>query len=216
MIRQTDAAPLEAIQRFLQEQGIDGAKLKWMTDPQYSAGGVFELKVQRICDVDRIIFNTEPFVLTSIRRGQYERYKYRRQEAASKIEFNQKDSPAAALSEWIDWTIIATWIDAEGNLTTRERPWNNRDYCLDVSQKERAPLESLRLFLHRQGIKAKVVRRPHEMYALQVGSVSDIDKIVSRTEPFILRDDKKLQFAKYKSRRTRTPRRGPRPKPFST
>jgi hypothetical protein len=216
LIKQTEAAPLQAIQRFLQEQGIDGAGLKWRTDPGYTAGGVFELRVKRIRDIDRIVFNTEPFLLTSIRRGQYERYKYRRQEAANKIEFNQKDSPAAAHSEWIDWRVIATWIDGEGNLTTRERPVNNRDYCLDISQKERAPLETLRLFLHRQGIKAKVVRRPHEMYALQARSVSDIDKIVSRTEPFILRDDKRLQFARYKSRRTRTPRRGPRSKPFST
>jgi len=216
VIKQTEAAPLKAIQKFLREQGIDGAGLKWRTDPGYTAEGVFELRIRRIRDIDRIILNTEPFLLTSIRKGQYERYKYRRQEAGSKIEFNQKDSPAAAHSEWIDWKVIAIWIDAEGNLTTRERPVSNRDYCLDISQKERAPLENLRLFLHRQGIKAKVVRRPHEMYALQVRSVSDIDKIVSRTEPFILRDDKRLQFARYKSRRTRTPRRGPRSKPFST
>jgi hypothetical protein len=115
VIKQTEAAPLQTIQRFLQEQGIDGAGLKWRTDPAYTAGGVFELRVKRIRDVDRIVFNTEPFRLTSIRRGQYERYKYRRQEAGSKIEFNQKDSPAAAHSEWIDWKVTATWIDAEGN-----------------------------------------------------------------------------------------------------
>jgi hypothetical protein len=190
--------------------------LKWRLDPHYTAGGVFELKAKRIRDIDRIIFNTGPFLLTSIRRDQYERYKYRRQAAGSKIEFNQKDYPTATHSEWIDWRVIATWIDAEGNLSTRERPRNKRDYCLDVSQKERAPLENLCLFLHRQGIKSRVVRRPHEMYAIQVRSVSDIDKIVSRTEPFILREDKRLQFARYKSRRTRLPKRGPRPKPFST
>jgi len=215
-IRQTDAAPLQAIQRFLQEQGIDGVKLEWRTDSRYTAEGVFELKVKRIRDIDRIVFNTEPFLLTSIRRGQYQRYKYRRKEAGSKIEFKQQDSPAVAHSEWMDWAIIATWIDAEGHLATRERYRTDRDYCLDISQKERAPLGILRLFLYQQGIISQVFRRPHEMYALQVRSVSDIDKIVSRTEPFIQRDDKKLQYAKYKSRRTRTPRRGPRPKPFST
>jgi hypothetical protein len=85
-----------------------------------------------------------------------------------------------------------------------------------VSQKEKAPLENLSSFLNLQGIKARVVSPPHETYSLQVRRVSDLDKIVSRTEPFILREDKKLQFEKYKNRRKRTPRRGPRPKPFST
>jgi hypothetical protein len=103
VIKQTEAAPLQEIQRFLQEQGIDGARLMWRIDPHYTAGGVFELRVKRIRDIDRIIFNTELFLLTSIRKSQYERYKYRRQEARSKIEFDQKDSPAATHSEWIDW-----------------------------------------------------------------------------------------------------------------
>ena len=86
------------------------------------------IKTDETRNIERIIFNTKPLLLTSIRRGQYERYKYRRQEAANKIEFNQKDYPAAAHSEWIDWRVIATWIDGEGNLSTRERPRNNRDY----------------------------------------------------------------------------------------
>lgn len=195
---------------------MDGCKVMWRIDPHYTAGGIFELKVKSIRDIDRIISNTEPFLLTSIRRSQYERYRQRRQEAGSKIEFNRYESGTQFNSEWKDWKVLATWIDAEGNLSTRERPAKNRDYCLDVSQKEKAPLESLSSFLNLQGIKARVVSRPHEGYSLQVSRVSDIDKIVSRTEPFIIREDKKLQFEKYKNRRKRTPRRGPRPKPFST
>jgi hypothetical protein len=216
VIKQSEAEPLYAIQRFLQEQGVDGCKVRWRIDPHYTAGGIFELKVKSIRDIDKIISNTEPFLLTSIRTNQYEQYRQRRKEAASKIEFNQRESGTQVHSERIDWKVLATWIDAEGNLSTRERPHKNRDYCLDVSQKEKAPLETLSSFLNRQGIKARVVSRPHEAYSLQVRRVSDLDKIVSRTEPFIIREDKKLQFEKYKSRRKRTPKRGPRPKPFST
>jgi hypothetical protein len=216
VIKQSEAEPLYVIQRFLQEQGVDGCKVRWRIDPHYTAGGIFELKVKSIRDIDRIISSTEPFLLTSIRRNQYERYRQRRKEAASKIEFNQNESGTQVHSELINWKVLATWIDAEGNLSTRERPRKNRDYCLDVSQKEKAPLESLSSFLNLQGIKSRVVSRPHETYSLQVTRVSDLDKIVSRTEPFIIREDKKLQFEKYKSRRKRTPKRGPRPKPFST
>ena len=216
VIKQTEAEPLRAIQRFLREQGMDGCKVKWRVDSHYTAGGIFELKVKSVRDLDRIISNTEPFLLTPTRRNQYERYRQRRQEAKGKIEFNQFHSRIPNHSDSIDWKVIATWIDAEGNLNTRERPRNNRDYRLDISQSDRAPLEILCSFLNHEGIKAKVVNRPHESYSLQVTTVSDLDKIVSRTESFLMRDDKRLQFEQYKSRRMRIPRRGPRPKPFPT
>jgi hypothetical protein len=217
IIKQTEAEPLKAIQRFLQEQGIDGCKVKLRSSSHYTTGGTYELRVRAIRDIDKILSHTERFLLTPIRKDQYERYRQRRQEAQGKIEFNQKnDSRTQNHSDWIDWKIVATWIDAEGNLNTRERSRNKRDYRLDISQSDKAPLESLSSFLNREGIKAKVVNRPHESYSLHVTTVSDIDKIVSRTEPFIMREDKRLQFDRYRSRRTRTPRRGPRPKPFST
>jgi hypothetical protein len=85
---------------------------------------------------------------------------------------------------------MAAWMDTEGYLYTREG-WQRR-HMLVIKQTEAAPLQEIQRFLQEQGIDG------------------------SRTEPFIMREDKKLQFAKYKSRRTRTPRRGPRPKPFFT
>lgn len=153
--------------------------------------------------------------MVSIRKTQYRRYRERRQEALSLVKFVQAEVKREVPSRWIDWKVVAAWIDGEGNLTTRERGPNksHRDYCLDISQKTRAPLEFIRSFLKCEGIKSKVIRRVNGSYSLQVTSVSDIDLVIKRTLPFIMTDNKKLQYDEYMTRRKRMPKRGPRPKP---
>ncbi len=79
------------------------------------------------------------------------------------------------------------------------------------SQNERVPLENICSFLNREGIRAKVSGEKGS-YSIHVWTVSDVDRIVTRTEPFITTDNKRLEYEEYKSRRTRNPKRGPRPK----
>jgi len=99
-------------------------------------------------------------------------------------------------AESTEWKTVAAWMDTEGYLYTKEG--RRRRYELVIKQTEAEPLKAIQRFLQEQGIVGCKV------------------KWRSRTESFIIREDKKLQFEKYKSRRKRTPRRGPRPKPFST
>ncbi len=215
VIRQSEPGPLTTIQRFFRKHGISHCRVKWVADPRYTAGGIFELKVKARRDLDEITARTEPFLLTRIRKNQYQRYKERRQEAPNIIKFERRQSDHIPASRRIDWKVVAAWIDGEGNLNTRERNprGTDRAYCLDISQSERAPLEIIRSFLRRQGIQAKVVRRPHESYSLQMTSVSDIDRIVKETSPFLMTENKRLQYEEYKRRRRRVPKRGPRAKP---
>src|SRR5712691_4052017 len=70
-------------------------------------------------------------------------------------------------------------------------------------------------FLNRAQIKAKVANGSNESHSLIVRSVADLDQIVTKTGSFIMTGNKRLQYEKYWSRRTRNPKRGPRPKPFS-
>jgi hypothetical protein len=168
LIKQVEVEPLKQIRRFLSEHDIKNCRLKWITDSHYTHGGIYELRVKAIRDIDRIITRTELFLMTSIRLKQYSRYRERRQEGPNKIKFEPIPVKRATPSDWIEWNVVAVWIDAEGNLRTRDRPKTGRDYCLDISQKERAPLESIHAFLNRRGIEAKVFKRPQESYSLQV------------------------------------------------
>ncbi len=216
-IRQSEPEPLRQIQRFFYDQGVKHCSVKWVIDSHYTAGGIYELKLKALEELDTVVAKTKPFLLVPIRKNQYRRYGERRQEAPNKIRFVRMEVKSEVPSKWMDWKVVASWIDGEGNLTTRERGSNggSRDYRLDISQKERAPLEFIRSFLEREGIKAKVKKKANGTHSLQVASVSDIDLIIKRTLPFIMTDNKRLQYEGYMTRRKRMPRRGPRPKPPS-
>ncbi|HEV2139330.1 MAG TPA: hypothetical protein VGR53_10870 [Nitrososphaerales archaeon] len=215
VISQSEPEPLTEIQRFLHEQGIRHCSVKWVNDSHYTTGGTYVLKLKALEELDAVVAKTRPFLMVPIRKNQYQRYSERRREAPNLIKFVRAEGESEVPSKWIDWKVVAAWIDGEGNLTTRERGSNKiqRDYCLDISQKERAPLESIRSFLERDGIKAKVISEVNGTHSLQVTSVSDIDLIIKRTLPFIMTDNKRLQYEEYMTRRKRMPKRGPRPKP---
>ncbi len=214
-IRQSEPEPLKEIQAFLKDQGIKHCSVKWVIDSHYTTGGVYELKLRALKELDTVVAKTRPFLMVPIRKNQYQRYRERRQETPNIVKFANTEVQGEIPSRWIDWKVVAAWIDGEGNLTTRERGFNktNRDYCLDISQKELAPLESIRSFLKREGIKAKVIKEVNGTHSLQVTSVSDIDLIIKMTLPFMMTDNKRLQYEEYMTRRKRMPKRGPRPKP---
>ncbi len=214
-IRQSEPGPLTEIQRFFRQHGINHCRVNWVIDPRYTAGGIYELKVQALRDLDEITARTRPFLLTRVRKNQYRRYKERRRAAPNIVKFEWRQSDYIPASRRVDWKVVAAWIDGEGSLNTRERNprGTDRAYCLGISQSEKAPLEIIRSFLRRQGIKAKLARGPHASYSLQVTSVSDIDRIVRETSPFLMTENKRLQYEEYKRRRRRVPKRGPRAKP---
>lgn len=215
-IRQSEPEPLRRIQGFLKVRGITDSSVQWVTSSEYTAGGIYELKLWALRKLDLVVAKTRPFLMVPIRTNQYFRYRQRRKEAPNIVKFIESQlTTTQDPAKWMDWRVVAAWIDGEGNLTTRERGANNshRDYCLDISQKERAPLESILSFLRSKGIKAKVVERRHDTNSLQVTSVSDIDRVVKETLPFMMTDNKRMQYEEYETRRIRAPKRGPRPKP---
>lgn len=224
MISQSEIEPLNEIHGFLRKQGIEGCSVKWTKGSTYTEGGIYQLRVKALGDLDRIVSSTEPFLITSIRNNQFQRYRERRQEATNIVEFKQNPVHREAASEWVDWKVLAAWIDAEGNLGTRNRARtrnrsenkSHRDYCLSISQKERAPLENICSFLNREGINAKIFSGPKESHLIAIRTVSDLDRVVTKTEPFLMTDNKRLQYEEYRKRRMRIPKRGPRPKPFSS
>ncbi len=111
--------PLCEIQGFLRRQNIGGCRVKWITNSAYTKGGIYWLKVTSVRDIDRIVAGTEPFLMTSIRKNQYGRYRERKQEAWNKVTFEHNAVNTQDPSRWIDWKVVAAWIDAEGNLNAR-------------------------------------------------------------------------------------------------
>lgn len=57
----------------------------------------------------------------------------------------------AGQAKWIDWKVVAAWMDTEGYLYTKEG--RLRRYELAIRQSEPGPLREIQRFLHDQGIK---------------------------------------------------------------
>lgn len=67
----------------------------------------------------------------------------------SPIAASRQGERDANRRDWINWKVVAGWMDTEGYLYTKEG--RRRRYCLAIKQNEPEPLIHIQRFFHDQG-----------------------------------------------------------------
>jgi len=108
-------------------------------------------------------------------------------------------------SERWDWKLVAAWVDTEGSFSTKPNTLR-----ATIAQKERGPLEGIRSFLEKEGIRSKIIsvyKWDREYFNLiTMGGMEDLATFVVNIEPYIRTNNKKEQIARLKmeiSRKTK-------------
>jgi hypothetical protein len=108
-------------------------------------------------------------------------------------------------SEKWDWKLVAAWVDTEGSFSTKPNTLR-----ATITQKERGPLEGIRSFLEKEGIRSKIIstyKWDREYFNLITkGGMEDLATFVVNIEPYIRTNNKKEQIARLRmeiSRKTK-------------
>jgi hypothetical protein len=127
-------------------------------------------------------------------------------------------SPVNSQSEFLDWKVVASWIETEGSISStivrRQRegyyPYVARQ--IHVVQVEREPLDALSDFLGRHGVYSFVrsikpshtAFRSEPYFRLEIYRTNDIDRVIAETSPYLLTNKAKSQIRKYHELRSAT------------
>src|SRR5439155_26617804 len=87
-------------------------------------------------------------------------------------------------SEKWDWKLVAAWVDTEGCFSTS--PDTLR---ATITQKERGPLEGIRSFFEKEGIRSKIISLHKEnreyFYLITKGGMEALATLVVNIKPYI-------------------------------
>jgi len=108
-------------------------------------------------------------------------------------------------SEKWDWKLVAAWVDTEGCFSTSPNTLR-----ATITQKERGPLEGIRSFLEKEGIRSKIISLHKEdreyFYLITKGGMEALATLVVNIEPYIRTNNKKERIMRLRmeiSRKTR-------------
>lgn len=94
------------------------------------------------------------------------------------------------------WRDVAAWFDTEGSLGVYSYA-HHRKYTLEITQKERAPLDGIVAFLSEQGTKCGVIRDRKGVHYVRLQTLEGIATVIRETRPYVRTERKREQIQSF-------------------